>query len=273
MTELAPIFTSPVQLQVRNEVLKIQTDEYSKANIMNDVLNKDITTMRRQVEIIEDSALRKNNTVFVLKTFMTYFVLILIPILLAVKGLIGKFILYIILAILTLLLLLVVGYNTASIMKRDKNRFMNKRFKMDPKLLSTKTTKSHKCILSDESRLTPEEKQIKEYERDLRTLTKNLNLLSEQRTTLSEKQKVVANSGTNLRKIFEDSYSVDTTQYFKSRNELKRATLNVDNIPPPIDTETSSNIVSGSSVANPLQNRITRQAPKADAKCSVNSRI
>ena len=65
---IAPIFTLPVQLKVQNEVLKIQTDEYSKANIINDVLNKDINTMRRQVEIIEDSSLRTNNTIFILKT-------------------------------------------------------------------------------------------------------------------------------------------------------------------------------------------------------------
>lgn len=271
--QLAPIFTSPVQLQVRNEVLKIQTDEYSKGNIINDVLSKDINTMRRQVEIIEDSSLRKNNTIFILKTFMTYFVLILIPILLTIKGLINKFILYIILAIFTLLLLIVIGYNTLSIMKRDKNRFMNKRFKMDPKILLEKGTgKSHKCILSDEARLSPEEKQIKEYERELRTLTKELNTLTEQRATLTEKQKIIASSGTNLRKTFEDSYSVDTSQYFKSKDVLDKARLSIEDIPAKQDISVNV-FTDGSAPGNPLKQRITRPYPSADAKCSVSSRI
>lgn len=267
--ELAPIFTSPVQLQVRNEVLKIQTDEYSRANIVNDVLNKDINTMRRQVEIIEDSSLRKNNTVFILKTFMTYFVLILIPILLTVKGLIGKFILYIVVGILTLLLLIVVVYNTVSIMKRDKNRFMNKRFEMDPKLLLT-AGKSHKCILSDEARLSPEEKQIKEYEQELLKLTKNLNTLSEQRATLTKNQKEISNSETTLRKTFEDSYSIDTSRYFKSQAELAKAKLNIDDIPQKPDNSVN---VFGTVSGNPLAPRITKPYPSENAKCSVNSRI
>jgi uncharacterized membrane protein len=270
-TELAPIFTSPVQLQVRNEVLKIQTDEYSKANIINDVLNKDINTMRRQVEIIEDSSLRKNNTIFVLKTFMTYFVLILIPILLAVKGIINKIILYIILGILTLLLLIVIGYNTVSIMKRDKNRFMSKRFKMDPKLLS-KTGKSHKCILSDEARLTPEQKQLKEYESELKTITKNLNELSEKRATLTSQQNTIVNTGKELRKTFEESYSVDTSQYFKSTDTLAKAKLKIDDIPAKQDI--SINVFDQVNISgNPLKKRVTRPRPSADAKCSVSSRV
>jgi hypothetical protein len=157
-------------------------------------------------------------------------------------------------------------------MKRDKNRFMNKRFKLDPKLLLEKTGKSHKCILSDEARLTPEEKQVKEYERELRTLTKNLNLLSEQRIALTNKQDSITNTGTNLRKTFEDSYSVDTSRYFKSRDELERAKLSVSDIPPKADI--SVNVFgTGSNAANPLHPRITRPLPTANAKCSVNSRI
>jgi hypothetical protein len=269
--QLAPIFTSPVQLQVRNEVLKIQTDEYSKANIINDVLNKDINTMRRQVEIIEDSSLRKNNSIFILKTLMTYFVLILIPILLAVKGLINTVILYIIVGFLTLLLLIVIIYNTVSIMKRDKNRFMNKRFKLDPKLLA-QTGKSHKCILSDEARLTSEEKQIKEHERELRTITKNLNDLSEQRMALALQQTTIVNNGKELRKTFEESYSVDTSQYFKPVNTLNKANLTLDDIPPKQDA--STNVLDQASVsANPLKKRVTRPRPSADAKCSISSRI
>lgn len=269
--QLAPIFTSPVQLQVRNEVLKIQTDEYSKANIMNDVLNKDITTMRRQVEIIEDSSLRKNNLIFILKTFMTYFVLILIPILLAVKGLINTTILYIIVGFLTFLLVIVIGYNTLSIIKRDRNRFMTKRFKMDPKLLS-KTGKSHKCILSDEARLTPEEKQIREHERELRAITKSLNDLSDQRAALALQQSKILDNGNELRKTFEESYSVDTSQHFKSKETLNRAKLTLDDIPQKQDV--SVNVLDQVKRAgNPLKERVTRPRPSADAKCSISSRI
>jgi len=270
--QLAPIFTSPVQLQVRNEVLKIQTDEYSKANIINDVLNKDINTMRRQVEIIEDSSLRKNNSIFILKTLMTYFVLILIPILLAVKGLINTVILYIIVGFLTLLLLIVIIYNTMSVMKRDKNRFMSKRFKMDPKLLEI-TGKSHKCILSDEARLTPEEKQIKEHERELLTITKSLNDLSEKRMALALQQTRIVNNGKELRKTFEESYSVDTSQYFKPVNTLNKAHLTLDDIPQKQE-DASTNVLDQASIsANPLKERVTRPRPSADAKCSVSSRI
>jgi hypothetical protein len=269
--QLVPIFTSPVQLQVRNEVLKIQTDEYSKANIMNDILNKDITTMRRQVEIIEDSSLRKNNSIFILKTFMTYFVLILIPILLAVKGLINTTILYIIVGFLTLLLVIVIIYNTVSIMKRDRNRFMTKRFKMDPKLL-LKTGKSHKCILSDEARLTPEEKQIRDHERELRAITKSLNDLSDQRAALALQQSKVLENGNEIRKTFEESYSVDTSQYFKTTETLNKAKLTLDDIPQKQDASvTVLDQVKFS--GNPLKERVTRPRPSADAKCSISSRI
>lgn len=267
--QLAPIFTSPVQLQVRNEVLKIQTDEYSKANIINDVLNKDINTMRRQVEIIEDSSLRKNNSIFILKTLMTYFVLILIPILLVVKGLINTIILYIIVGVLTFLLLIVIGYNTVSIMKRDKNRFMNKRFTMDTKLLP-KT--AHKCVLSDEARLSPEEKKIKEHESELRAITKNLNELSDKRAALALQQTTILNNGKELRTKFEESYSVDTSKHFKSDNTLNNAKLTLDDIPPKQDTSTT--VLTQTNISgNPLKKRVTRPRPSGDAKCSVSSRI
>ena len=269
---LAPIFTSPVQLQVRDEVLKIQTEEYSKANIINDVLNKDINTMRRQVEIIEDSSLRKNNTIFILKTFMTYFVLILIPILLAVKGLINTMILYIIVGFLTLLLLIVIIYNITSIMKRDRNRFMTKRFKLDTKSLA-KTGKSHKCILSDEARLLPEEKQIKEHERELNAITKSLNDLSEQRVALALQQTKIRNNEKELRSTFEESYSVDTSQYFKPSHTLDSAKLSIDDIPRKEEVLAMSVLGQESVSANPLKERVTRPRPSGDSKCSVSSRI
>ena len=78
MAEKIPIFNDPVQLEVRNHVIKLESDEIikSRRDIAN--LDKDINTTRRQVEIIQDNSLRKSNTIFLLKTSITYLCLILI---------------------------------------------------------------------------------------------------------------------------------------------------------------------------------------------------
>jgi hypothetical protein len=55
MAEKVPIFNDPVQLEVRNHVIKLESDEIikSRRDIAN--LDKDINTTRRQVEIIQDN--------------------------------------------------------------------------------------------------------------------------------------------------------------------------------------------------------------------------
>ena len=66
--KLVPIFNDAVQIQVRNRVLNNQVEEITKNERLLENADADLTTIRRQVEIIEDSSLRKANHLFLLKT-------------------------------------------------------------------------------------------------------------------------------------------------------------------------------------------------------------
>ena len=82
----------------------------------------------------------------------------------------------------------------------------------------------------------------------------------------------IIDNGKELRKTFEESYSVDTSQYFKPADTLNKAKLTLDDIPQKQDV--SVTVLNQASVSgNPLKERITRPRPTVDAKCSVSSRI
>jgi len=131
MAEKIPIFNDPVQLQVREHVLKLEKNEINQSKKHIQHLNSDINTIRRQIEIIEDQSLRQNNGLFLLKLSITYLSLILIPILLAMKNIIAWTFLKIYWIGLSVLVGIIVYFNLRSVWKRNYNRFSLRNFDAD----------------------------------------------------------------------------------------------------------------------------------------------
>lgn len=132
MAEKIPIFNDPVQLQVREHVLKLEKKEINQSKKQIQHLNSDINTIRRQIEIIEDHSLRQNNGLFLLKLSITYLSLILLPILLAMKNIIAWTFFKIYVVGLTVLVGIIAFFNLRSIWKRNYNRFSLRNFDADP---------------------------------------------------------------------------------------------------------------------------------------------
>jgi hypothetical protein len=162
-----PIFNDAVQIQVRNRVLNNQAEEISKNERLLENADADLTTIRRQVEIIEDSSLRKANHLFLLKTLLTFSGLLFIPLVLKSQGVIpepyGTYSVYAIIAVF----LIIVLYNMKSVWSRNNNRFTLRNFltkvRKDEGLAIPKRT----CLAKTRSVKTAEELEL---ERKLKTL-------------------------------------------------------------------------------------------------------
>lgn len=180
-----PIFTEPVQSQVRSEVLKLQSREIMDGRQDIEVLDKDINTLRRQVEIIQDSSLRKENTIFLLKTSLTYLSLVFIPLILAYKEYFSWLTLTYIIIGLTVLFGIIVYYNFRSVMSRDPMRFSVRTFgdTMAP------STRPKKCVSRLAKRLTPQEREINDKKAELDRITQTLKELDEKKSELETKRK------------------------------------------------------------------------------------
>ena len=162
-----PIFNDAVQIQVRNRVLNNQAEEITKNERLLENADADLTTIRRQVEIIEDSSLRKANHLFLLKTLLTFSGLLFIPLVLKSQGVIpepyGTYSVYAIIAVF----LIIVLYNMKSVWSRNNNRFTLRNFltkvRKDEGLAIPKRT----CLAKTRSVKTAEELEL---ERKLKTL-------------------------------------------------------------------------------------------------------
>ena len=180
MAEKIPIFNDPVQLEVRNHVIKLESDEIikSRRDIAN--LDKDINTTRRQVEIIQDNSLRKSNTIFLLKTSITYLCLILIPLLLAIKQYISwKVLLYFAIG-LTILFGIVVYFNIRSVLSRNANRYSSREFTSS----SQPPPQPMKCV----KKLTPQQKELELEKKRLNSIDAKLKLVEQQQSNIVSKR-------------------------------------------------------------------------------------
>jgi hypothetical protein len=130
--KILPIFNDPVQLEVRDHVLKIEKKEISQSKKEIQVLDKDINTIRRQIEIIEDQSLRQNNGLFLLKLCITYLSLILIPLLLSMKEMVSWTFFKIYMIALSIIFGIVVFFNIRSVWKRNYNRYSLRNFIAKP---------------------------------------------------------------------------------------------------------------------------------------------
>jgi len=132
MAKLIPIFNDPVQLEVRDHVLKIERKEISQSKKEIQGLDNDINTIRRQIEIIEDQSLRQNNGLFLLKLCITYLSLILIPILLAMKEMVSWTFLKFYMIGISIIFGIIVFFNIRSVWRRNYNRYSLRNFIAKP---------------------------------------------------------------------------------------------------------------------------------------------
>ena len=180
MAEKVPIFNDPVQLEVRNHVIKLESDEIIKSRRDIENLDKDINTTRRQVEIIQDNSLRKSNTIFLLKTSITYLCLILIPLLLAVKQYISWNVLLYFAIGLTILFGIVFYFNIRSVLSRNANRYSSREFTSSSQPLA----QPMKCV----KKLTPQQKELELEKKRLNSIDDKLKLLDQQQSNIVSKR-------------------------------------------------------------------------------------
>lgn len=202
MSQKIPIFNDPVQLEVRNHVIKLESDEIIKSRRDLEIIDNDLNTTRRQVEIIQDNSERQSNNIFLLKTILTYLALILIPLLLSFKGYISSKVIFYIVIGLTILFGIIIFYNLRSVMSRDPNRFSIRDFGKTMRPSSQAT----KCVSNPKSRLTPEEREIQSKLDQLKGLDAQLNIIEKRRMEIDLRRKDLDTEASNLEAKFNSQF-------------------------------------------------------------------
>jgi hypothetical protein len=198
MSKKIPIFNDPIQLEVRNHVIKLESDEIIKSRRDLEILDNDINTTRRQVEIIQDNSERQSNNIFLLKTILTYLALILIPLLLSSKGYISAGIITYIVIGITILFGIIIFYNLRSVMSRDPNRFSIRNFGATMKPSSQAT----KCVSNPKTKLNPEEREIQSKLEQLKGLDTQLNIIESRRKEIDLRRKDLDSEASQLEAKF-----------------------------------------------------------------------
>ena len=210
-----PIFNDPVQLEVRNQVLKLQSDEIVQGRHKIDNMDKDLNTLRRQVEIIQDSSLRKSNTLFILQTVLTFLILLFIPMILAYKQYIDRRIFTYIAIVLSILFALILFYNLRSVWNRDPNRFSIRNFgdTMKPSKSATK------CVSNLSRRLSPRDLELRQRAKQLDTLDERLKKIEEDKKELEMKTQELDRKEKELQQQYYQQYPDDNIE-----KEIEKAT-------------------------------------------------
>jgi hypothetical protein len=205
-----PLFNTPVQLEVRNQVLKIQAEEMKNTEQNLEILEKDLNTQRRQVEIIQNSSLIKSNHIFILKTILSALALLTIPLILHVKQILDKTPFLIITGVIAGLVALVLYYNLVSVYNRDPNRFNNRRF--DEKNTMAVSNKPLKCVTNETKRLNSLQKETRDKEAELDALEQKIIELDIERQTLIDKKKNNLTKDAELERQFILTFPSDNIQ-------------------------------------------------------------
>jgi uncharacterized protein YhaN len=182
-----PLFNNPVQLEVRNQVLKIQGDEIKNTQGNLEILERDLNTQRRQVEIIQNSSLIKSNHIFILKTILSALALSIVPLILLKKQIIELTPFFISTGIIGLLVAVVLFYNLYSVYNRDPNRFNNRQF--DPSNTMAPSHRPLKCVTNETKRLTKLQKEIKQKEEELDALEERIKMIDDEKQELIDKKR------------------------------------------------------------------------------------
>ena len=206
-----PIFNDAVQIQVRNRVLNNQAEEITKNERLLENADADLTTIRRQVEIIEDSSLRKANHLFLLKTVLTFSGLLFIPLVLKSQGVIpepyGTYSIYALLA----MFFIVVFYNMSSVSTRNNNRFSLRNFltkvKKDDALIIPKRT----CLAKARSTKTAEELELERKLKSLEALELKFKRIKPGLETIDNRSKTVEDRITQIKSEYRDVFGASTS--------------------------------------------------------------
>jgi hypothetical protein len=219
-----PIFNDAVQIQVRNRVLNNQSEEISKNERLIENADADLTTLRRQVEIIEDSSLRKANHLFLLKTVLTMVGLSFILVLLTKQNLLpepyGTYSLYAIIVIF----LYVIYANLSSARARNKNRFSLRDFFTKGDRLQGRVLPKRTCLAKTKSTKTPEEIELENKLARLHALELKFNRVKPTIDIIDSRAKTATNKIDEIKSEYRDVFgeSSDRAIEIALRNHMDK---------------------------------------------------
>jgi hypothetical protein len=123
MEDKKTIYNDLSKINTRDKIIEIQGSKMDNNRKKIKTITKDLLTVRRQVEIEQDSALRKSNYIFLLKMFLTYLIILFIFIILNKQGLLPSILFTGLSSLLTFILIVIVVYNLRSVYHRESMKF------------------------------------------------------------------------------------------------------------------------------------------------------
>lgn len=203
------IFNDPVQINLRNKVLNNQITEVSKNEKIIDNAEQDLTSLRRQIEISENSSMRKANHLFLLKTLLSFLSLLFIPVLLKKQSIITetnfKYSVYIISA----LFIFIVLFNVRSFWKRNNNRYSMRNFTTNVKTPEVSTIPKLTCIGKKKESKTPEELEIDRKLKILKSLETKFSRINPSLNMVDKQNKTTSDEMNAIKKEFRDVFGSD----------------------------------------------------------------
>jgi len=200
-----PYYNDNVQLLVRRNFTELQKEEYDQnADILGNV-DKNLNTVRRQVQIIEDSSQRKGNTLFLLNAVLTALLLSFIPVILFVKGIIGYGVFSIIIITITLLFLVVVFFNLKSVRSRTANRFSSRNFDV-PEVLDELKPSDSQCPQTPEAIESIAQQKRDKSVQEINDLESEINRLTEEKNVSKESRDKLENARAELSRRYKEMY-------------------------------------------------------------------
>lgn len=198
MPQELPYYDDHVRRLVRRNFSDIQKDEYERN--MNDLgsVDKNLNTVRRQVQIIEDSSQRKGNTLFLLNVVLTALILSFIPVVLYMKGIIGYGVFSIIIIAITLLFVTVLFFNMLSVRKRTANRFSTRNFNT-PEVMEEVSPPPTECPLTPAAQESKNRMKEQKDIQEINDLENEIKRLETEKKTSEESKKKLEVMKTELR--------------------------------------------------------------------------
>jgi len=206
-----PIFNDAVQIQVRNRVLNNQAEEITKNERLLENVDVDLNTLRRQVEIIEDSSLRKANHLFLLKTLMTFAGLLFIPLLLRSQNIIQEpYSTNSIYVIITIFVVIII-YNLTSVMTRNKNRFTLRNFLTKSRQSEGLILPKRTCLAKARTVKTPEELELEKKLSTLKALELKFKRIKPGLDTVESRSRTVEDRIAEIKSEYRDVFGKETS--------------------------------------------------------------
>lgn len=190
-----PYYDDNVQLLVRRDFSQLQKEEYIQNDEILGNVNKNLNTVRRQVQIIEDSSQRKGNTLFLLNAVLTALLIAFIPVVLYMKGILGYGVFSIIIIVITIVFMIVIFFNLKSVRSRTANRFSSRNFDVPEAANELKPSASSCPLTPDQQKQIEDTKknksiqEISDLENEVKRLMETKNASRESRDKLETLRK------------------------------------------------------------------------------------